>query len=301
MKKLFLPLILVFSSLLININCMEREESQSSQILGLPKELWAEIAAALSQSKDLREAVKNIQKLSVANKAFHKLLEEPVVKKYIINRVAQHFGEDIKSVEALFGLPESKEHLDRLLAKFKKGKPKSFRLLRNLIENENTVALNYFFKHGINPNEISKRIDSNILISTSSFLKDDYDKKWRMLKFLIDKGADINGIDNLLGISILINEFFEILRLGKAGKPVIAEHAIENIKYLLDHGADVNLSSEKLGLSPLRLALNLVARNPKYIAIVELLLERGAIVTDDDLQSIKNNKLLLDLLSKYKK
>ena len=301
MKKILLTLLITFLSLYINIGCMEKEASESGQIEGLPKELWAEIAAVLGMSGNLREAIRNIQNLSQTNKALHKLLEEPTIKRYLIDKVAQHFNTDIKDVEVLFGLPEAKERLDKLLNEFKEGNIlDKYNIIENLIKNENFIGFKYFFKHGIGPKEMNKYINMGVLILASYLFKHDLDKRWNMLKFLIENGADINFIDDSLRRTILVHELWETMTLVLQGTHANPQTIINNIKYLIDHGADVNLIPPAQ-ISPLKAALIWAQLDSQYTALVKLLLEKGAKVHERDLLDVDGDIPLLDLLNKYKK
>ena len=302
MKKILLTILISFLSLSINITCMEKEESESGQIAGLPKELWSEIAGALSKSTDLREAVKNIQELSKTNKALHRLLEEPRIKRYLVDKVAHEFNADVKNVEALFGLPEAKEYLEEFLTEFKNASPaKVEKTMSDLLKEENTVVLNYLFKNGISPDEISKTLEENILVLASKALQNDIPKKWRMLKFLIEKEANINAIDYFYRDTILLRELneFHSLLIRKLINENDAKNFIENIQYLLEHGADVNLQTHRFE-TPLGLAIDIALRNSKYIDLVKLILEKGARVQERDLELAQHNSEILNLLNNYK-
>lgn len=79
MRNILLILI-VFLSSNISITGMEKEESESGQIAGLPNELWQEITFFLTNANTAKEAVKNIQNLFLSSKGLYRLLNEPVAK-----------------------------------------------------------------------------------------------------------------------------------------------------------------------------------------------------------------------------
>lgn len=312
MKKVLLVLIISFLSLSISIRSMEKpecspmelekEEIKTGQILGLPKELWLNIVEIVSQSKNLRQAIKNIQQLSKANKAFYKLLNEPAVQRQLINKVSEYFNADVKDVETLFGLPAAKKSLDELLAKFKDANLFEAKdIIGKLIGDENFIALKYFFKNGMTPIEINQKISDNILSLISSY-QADTEKKWKMMKFLINNGADINAL-NYEKNSILNQELLSIFMSLHPGhwfaSPIPGKNVIANIEYLIDHGADVN-EVNALGKTPLAMALIIAKRAKKYIKLVELLLDKGAEITNVDLHFAQDNDQLVNLLNKYK-
>ena len=281
---------------------LEKEEIKTGQILGLPKELWLNIVEIVSQSKNLRQAIKNIQQLSKANKAFYKLLNEPAVQRQLINKVSEYFNADVKDVETLFGLPAAKKSLDELLAKFKDANLFEAKdIIGKLIGDENFIALKYFFKNGMTPIEINQKISDNILSLISSY-QADTEKKWKMMKFLINNGADINAL-NYEKNSILNQELLSIFMSLHPGhwfaSPIPGKNVIANIEYLIDHGADVN-EVNALGKTPLAMALIIAKRAKKYIKLVELLLDKGAEITNVDLHFAQDNDQLVNLLNKYK-
>lgn len=303
MKKILLALLISFLNLSISTVGMEKEQSESGQIAGLPKELWAEIASVLSKSKDIREAVRNIQSLAQANRPLYRLLNDPVLKRNLINGIAEHFNVDIQKVEALLGMPEGKKYLDRLLAEFKRADPAvAIHKLQELFDEDDTIVLNYFFKNGMSPNKISQHINQSLLLLASNYPFNNLAKKWDLIKFLIEKGANINDRDPQFGHTLLFNQLRHLQLsaiMGTNQSQTQIKEAIEKITYLLDHGANVNLGSA-IGSTPLLLAISLAKKNNEYINLVKLLLEKKAHIEERDFELAQNNSAIINLLNNYK-
>jgi ankyrin repeat protein len=105
-----------------------------------------------------------------------------------------------------------------------------------------------------------------------------------IVKHLLDKGANPNIVD---------------LRGRTALAVAAAEGNLHNVRVLLDRGADVNLTNSYE--SPLWLAISKVKSSPAQLALVQLLLDRGAKVTPGllDLAPAKRDPQLGALLKRH--
>lgn len=298
MKKMLLALLINFLSL--HIMCMEKQESSAIEVKGVQAELWVEIALILSQSGDLREAIKNVQRLSRVNKALNELLNQPRVKQNLIKTITKQFKVNKSNVEILFGLPEAKEFLEKLLAKFK-DRNEAGRILKQIFESENTIILNYLFQNGFDACKINEYLGSNIISFASGIFFGDVAKKYAMIKFLIEKGIDVNDLDNGYGNSILCYELRELCMFYRIESSEIKK-VIEYIKYLLNCKANVNLKDDSATQTPLALAVFLVdCINNEYMELVKLLIESGAKVTEEVFKETIFDNKLRDFLNGYKK
>lgn len=281
MMKLILSLII---GLNLAIIAME-EQNLVGEISGLPKELWVEIASYLSSSANAREAVKNITALGLTNKAMYDQLHDPIILAQIIKKIAQRFKVREKSIAALFGTPEAKEHFESLFAKYRASPKQAKEVVENILQRGNVLMLNYFIKNGIDINSISDRIGEDILKLTLSE-GPSKEKSWGLVRFLIDKGASVNHQDNI-GETILLDSIFQL------------PQDIKNIRYLIRHGADVNLPNRNTGETPLLRAINLVKVGQGGIDVVKLLLEKGAKITSSADFAAHTNAALSKLLAEY--
>lgn len=98
---------------------------------------------------------------------------------------------------------------------------------------------------------ISNELLTQLLLRSSAA----YTINRESLRYLLEKGADINGCDETGKTPLLI---------------AVASGVIDNVKFLLQHGADINGKDEN-GITPLILALSF-----EDIPMARLLLEHGA-------------------------
>ncbi len=84
-----------------------------------------------------------------------------------------------------------------------------------------------------------------------------YKNNGEIVKLLLNNGANVNIVDDLIGSTPLI------FALGS--------EAVESVEVLLNNGADPNVKSDRFGLTPLHIAVL-----SKNIVNIELLLQHGA-------------------------
>lgn len=156
--------------------------------------------------------------------------------------------------------------------------PPSATPLSEALETDRTDIVGLLIKHGLNLQQHPAALHS----STSN----------RMVRFLLDHGAAIDGCDENGATYLqnaMVNDEEEIVELlierganvnvaDEDGiTPLMQIQSIEIARLLLDHGANVN-AADKQGQT----ALHLVASEPGRIEFAELLVARGADVNARD-------------------
>lgn len=115
----------------------------------------------------------------------------------------------------------------------------------------------YLFTYGGTQDDVAQiNHDGSLLAIVSAASKEDQS---RLIEFLLEKGVDINGLDDRAGISPL--------------HAAVLDNASEIIEMFLHHGANPLIKDKKRGLTPLEFALQLKGKpgQPDRTAIIKLL------------------------------
>lgn len=119
------------------------------------------------------------------------------------------------------------------------------------------VCQSYLFNFGANPEAIAN-LNQSVGVGWVMRAEDDLDRK-KLVRFLLQKGVDINAIDRRSGITAL--------------HTAVLENNLPAAKLLLSNGANPSIEDRNRGKTPLEFALELKNRpgQPDRTAIIKLL------------------------------
>lgn len=275
MKKLLLVCLLTSaaSAYLMGME-KEQEKPRAGQIENLPIELWSNIIFLLTKAQTAGDAVRDIKNLSLTNKEFYKLLQDQDFVDKLVKEISSRFGTNGFGIEILLGSPWAKEYLARLLQELKNNSEKGEGALAAAIMKSGSlhavnVILNYLLRHG----DIK---DISGALAIPFYFKMKEEKLMKFLELFVNKGFDINSFIGCSGQTPLLL--------------AIEGGMLKTAEKILSYGADVNLAA------PLSIAIKKAQKEPKYLTIVKLLLQKGAMVTNEDLENAQGNPEIVNLL-----
>lgn len=120
-----------------------------------------------------------------------------------------------------------------------------------------SICQSYLFNFGANPEAIAK-LNQGVGVGWVMRAEDDRDRR-KLVRFLLQKGVDINAIDQRSGITAL--------------HTAVLENNLAAVELLLSNGANPSIEDRERGKTPLELALELKNRpaQPDRTAIIRLL------------------------------
>ena len=120
-----------------------------------------------------------------------------------------------------------------------------------------SMCQSYLFNFGANQEAIAK-LNQGVGVGWVMRAEDERDRK-KLVRFLLQKGVDINAIDRRSGITAL--------------HTAVLENNLSAVELLLSNGANPAIEERKRGKTPLELALELKNRpdQPDRTAIIKLL------------------------------